>query len=210
LDEFISKNASAVFGLLGALGGGAITFFTNWLVKKREYDLRLWDKILERRIKAHENILVLSLEMRVMLSLGGVEDNGEIARAPQILSSKDDFERWIIRFTNLSRDGSTWLTLETKRELNLVQDYLVTLHHSLIDVPSDKYVMVGQFIRQDFIDLSSELERKAFNFFGKEIRQLKISDLNQWHKYERDHTEQRLRQTLLLSGTEQIRKMVFR
>jgi len=48
LEEFISKNASAIFGLLGALGGGSITFFTTWLIKKREYDLRLWDKLLER------------------------------------------------------------------------------------------------------------------------------------------------------------------
>ncbi|MDD2308237.1 MAG: hypothetical protein PHH91_01500 [Desulfuromonadaceae bacterium] len=72
--EFINKNASAIFGLLGAIGGGSITFLTTWLIKQREYDQRLWDKLLERRIKAHENVIAIALEMRVMVSLGGIEN----------------------------------------------------------------------------------------------------------------------------------------
>lgn len=202
LIEFINKNASAIFGLLGAFGGGAITFLTTWFIKKREYDLRLWDKLLERRIKAHENVIAVALEMRVMVSLGGVDNNGEVARAPQMLLSKDEFERWFTRFTQLTMEGTTWLTTEVKRELNFVQDYLVTLHQNLSNVPSERYLSIGQIIRQDFIDLSSELEKKAFSFFEGEMRQLKLNSLNEWHKYERQVTEKRLKETVLLSRWE--------
>ena len=208
IKEFINSHASAIFVLLGALGGGLVSFLSSWLLKKRDYNLRLWDKLLERRIKAHENVIAVALEMRVMLGLGATEEGGEVARAPQVLRSKEDFERWFIRFTQLSMEGSTWLTTEAKRELNFVQDYFVTLHQNLTDVPSEKYLRIGQVIRQDFIDLSSNLEKKSFAFFGKKVRRLKLSNLNKWHKYKLSATETRLKKTALLSQWDKIRRIV--
>jgi hypothetical protein len=208
IKEFIKSNASAVFGLLGALGGGLVSFLASWLLKRREYSLRLWDKLLERRIKAHENVIAAALEMRVMVALGATEENGEVARAPQLLRSKEDFEQWFIRFVQLTIEGSTWLTTEAKRELNFVQDYLVTLYQNLTDVPSEKYLQIGQVIRQDFLDLSSELEKKSFAFFEKDVRQLKLSNLKKWHKYKRSETEKRLKKTALLSQWEKIQRVV--
>jgi hypothetical protein len=207
LKEFIDGHASAVFGLLGALGGGLVSFLASWLIKKREYNLRLWDKLLERRIKAHENVIAAALQMRVMVAMGGTEENGEAARAPQLLRSKEDFEQWFIGFTQLTGEGSTWLTTEAKRELNFLQDYLVTLYQNLAIVPSEKYLQVGQLIRQDFIDLSSELEKKSFAFFGKEVRRLRLSNLKKWHKYKRPETEKRLNNTKLLSKWKEIERI---
>ncbi|MBI4442951.1 MAG: hypothetical protein HY649_06200 [Acidobacteria bacterium] len=175
MEEFLNQNASAIFALLGALGGGLLSFFGSWLLTKRDYNLRLWDKLLERRITAHENVIAAALEMRVMVPLGGTEAGGEVARAPRVLRSKDEFERWFTSFNRLTQAGSTWLTTEAKRELNLVQDYLVTLHMNLTGVSSEKYVQVGQVIRNDFIHLSAQLEEKAFNFFETEVRSLKVS-----------------------------------
>jgi len=208
IKEFINSNASAVFGLLGALGGALVSFIASWLLKKREYSLRLWDKLLERRIKAHENVITAALEMRVMVTLGATEENGEVARAPQLLRSKEDFEQWLIRFTQLTTEGSTWLTTDAKRELNFAQDYLVTLYQNLTGVPSEKYLQIGQVIRQDFIDLSSSLEKKSFGFFEKDVRRLKLSNLKKWHKYKRSETEKRLKKTALLSQWEKIRRVV--
>ena len=193
---------------MGALGGGLVSFLASWLLKKREYNLRLWDKLLERRIRAHENVIAVALEMRVMVALGATEQNGEVARAPQVLCSKEDFERWFKRFTQLTMERSTWLTTEIKRELNFVQDYLVTLYENLTGVPSEKYLLIGQVIRQDFIDLSSDLEKKSFAFFVKEVRQLKLNSLKEWHKYSRSETETRLKKTALLSQFEKIRRIV--
>ena len=207
IKEFINNNTSAIFGLLGALGGGLVSFLASWLLKKREYNLRLWDKLLERRIKAHENVIAAALEMRVMVALGATEEDGEVARAPQVLLSKEVFEEWFIQFTQLTVGGSTWLTTEAKRELNFVQDYFVTLHQNLTDVPSEKYLPIGQVIRQDFLALSSDLETKSFEFFGKEVRRLKLSNLKKWHKYKRAETEKRLKRTELLSRWEKIKRI---
>jgi len=143
-----------------------------------------------------------------MVALDATDESGEVARAPQVLHSKEDFEQWFIRFTQLTMEGTTWLTTGAKRELNFVQYYLVTLHQYLTGVPNEKYLPIGQVIRQDFIDLSSDLEKKSFAFFGKEVRRLKLSNLKKWHKYKRSETERRLKKTVLLSQWEKIRKIV--
>lgn len=184
-----------------------LSFVGALLLKKRDFTLRIWEKLFERRIKAHENVIALALEMRLMVALGGFDDDGEVCRAPQILISRDEFEKWFTRFTQLSLGGTTWLTTDTKRELNFVQDYLITLHQNLLSVSSDKYISVGEVIRHDFINLSGTLEKKAFEFFEGGVRKLKLDSLNQWHKYQRPVTESRLKETMLLRNWEKIRKI---
>lgn len=202
--QFLSANASAVFGLIGALGGGVLSFLATLILKKRDFNLQMWGKLFDRRIGAHEKVISLAVEMRVMVSLGGVDEHGENRRAPQILLSKDEFERWFTRFTQLTMEGTSWLTIDTKREVNFVQDYLATLHMHLANIPSEKYLSVGVFVRQDFIDLSSSLEKKAFTFFQYGIRELKLDSLDLHHKYKRPVTETRLRATALMQKMAQI------
>jgi len=43
------------------------------------------------------------------------------------------------------------------------------------------------------------LEKVAFEFFTKEARNLRLSDLNDWHKYPLQATQSRLQDTVLLS-----------
>jgi len=208
LIDFLNQHSSAIFALLGALGGGIISFVASWMLKKRDFSLRIWDKMFDKRIKAHENVISMALEMRVMVSWGNFEDAGDVARAPQILMSKEVFEQWFTKFTKLTLEGSTWLTTDCKRELNFVQDYLITLHQNLSGVPSDMYLKIGQMIKEDFIELSSKLEKKAFDFFSKELEQLKLNNLDDWHKYERSITEERLNSTALIQKWGKIKELV--
>jgi len=196
---FIDKNASALFALVGALGGGLLSFFGAIILKKREFNLSTSGKLLDRRITAHEKVVSLAVEMRIMVATGGYSESGEIHRAPSIMVSRDSFENWFTRFTQLSMEGTSWLSTETKREVNFVQDYLVTLHVYIENVPSEKFLYLGEIIRQDFIDLSSALEKTAFNFFQRGIRKLKPDSLSSWHKYKRDVTERRLSKTKLIT-----------
>ncbi len=147
MEEFLTQNASAIFGLAGAFLGGLLSFIASWMIKNREYSLRIWQMLLDRRIKAHENLISLAMEMRVMVGLGR-EENGEVARAPQVLISREEFEAWFTRFAQLTQEGSTWLTTEAKREVNFVQDYLVTLHTNLANVPSERFLPIGKVIRR--------------------------------------------------------------
>ena len=205
--EFLQANASALFGLGGAFGAVLISFFTAWLLRKQDYDLRLWDKLLERRIDAHERLITVALEMRVMVGLGGIDKEGQAARSPQVLRSREAFEGWFTRAAGSSLVASTWLSTTAKREANFLQDYLVNLHLNLEQVPSDRYLAVGAIIRQDFVDISSRLERAAFAFFEKEMRQLRLSNLEEWHKYPREQSEQRLKETQLLSRWSEVNQL---
>lgn len=195
---FLNNNASAIFALAGALGGGILSFIGAMLLKKREFNLVISSKMLDRRIDAHEKMIAISTEMRVMVVLGGVSESGEVRRAPEIMISRDTFEDWFARFTKISMDGTSWLSTTTKREVNFVQDYLVTLHLYLERVPSGEFLGLGEVIRQDFIDLSSALEKTAFHFFQKGIRKLQPDNLDKWHKYERSETERRMGATSLV------------
>jgi len=205
---FATQHASAIFGLIGALGGGVLSFIAAYMMKKREFDLQMSGKLIDRRIKAHEQVIILAVEMRVMVPLGGVTNDGDIRRAPQVLLSKEAFDGWLTRFTQLSLEGTTWLTPIAKRELNFVQDYLITLHQYLTKFPSESYLVVGEHIRSDFIDLSSSLEKKAYEYFETGIRKLRLDSLNHWHKYKLPVTEKRLLATVLLRNGGQIEKAV--
>lgn len=198
--QFLNANASAVFGLLGALGGAFLSFIASLLLKHREFSLQLRSKMVDRQITAHERILKLAQDMRVMVSTGARGIDGDILRGPRILLSKNEFEDWFTRFTEQQLEGSTWLSTGTKREVAFVQDYLATLHMHLADVPSEKYFDLAQVIRQDFIDLSSSLEKAAFSFFESGIHKAKPDSLSAWHKYKRPVTERRLMTTALLQN----------
>lgn len=196
--KFLTAHASAIFALAGALGGGILSFIGALLLKRREFSLSVSGRLLDRRIAAHEKVIALAIEMRVMVALEKLSDSGEVRRAPQVMISRDTFEDWFARFTNLSLEGTSWLSTMTKREVNYAQDYLVTLHVYLERVPSDQFLGFGEIIRQDFVDLSASLEKTAFTFFQSGVRKLQPDSLDNWHKYERAETERRLASTLLV------------
>ena len=208
--EFLTQNASALFGLGGALGAVCLTFLTRWLLRKRDYDLRLWDRLLERRIDAHERLINVAIEMRVMVGLGGLDEEREVVRAPQVLISKEVFEDWCTRAVGSGVAPSTWLSIAAKREANFLQDYLVTLKLNLEHIPSDKYLAVGAIIRQDFVEISAQLERTAYSFFERDIRKLRLDDLSEWHKYPRERTEERLKKTQLISRFAELAQLADR
>ena len=202
--KFLSENASAIFGVLGVLVGGALSFVAALTLKRREFTLQVWERLLDRRIAAHEDVIALAVDMRVMTGLGGIADSGELRRAPDVMSSVDKFETWLTRFAGKSAERTTWLSTDSKRELNFVQDYLVSLHKLITSIPPEKCVLVGEAVRQDFIDMSAGLEKSAFSFFEEDVKKLKLDSLSRWHKYDRDETDRRLAGTVLFENWDAI------
>ena len=90
--QFLAANASAVFGLLGALGGGVLSFLASLLLKRREFNLQIRGKLLDRQIVAHENILKLATEMRAMVGSMPfrVERNDLISSWPERTDGRAD------------------------------------------------------------------------------------------------------------------------
>lgn len=203
--QFLTTHASAVFALLGAFGGGVLSFIASLWLKQRDFKLQLRSKLMEKQIHAHETVMALALELRTMYGSGEVDSKGELKRAPRILSSKSDFESWFTKFSEQQVPVSSWLSTAAKREVNFVQDYLVTLHTHLSEVPEANYFALGDSIRQDFIGLSSALEKRTFQFFRNGMGRSKPDSLEKWHKYPPSKTLERLNAMRLLVEIERFK-----
>jgi hypothetical protein len=158
----------------------------------------LWDKLIERRVNAHEKVIGIALEMRVFVLFDGIDSKGETKRYPKILHSEDIFNEWLCKFAEIGNNSSTWLSIHTKRELNYTQDYLLTLNNNIKNIPPEKLHEFGNLIRNDFIEISSHLEKEAYDFFEKDVVKLKLSSLDAWHKYPKPITLERLHKTELI------------
>jgi hypothetical protein len=204
--DYFPAILSLIGVLSGALIGGGLSFWGTWVAPKRALDLKIWEKLLDCRITAHENVVRLALQMRNMEALGKPDSQDELPRAPQVMMSKEAFFNWLNTFAQESGPASTWLATPVKREVNFVQDYFVMLHTYLSEISSDDdFATVGNLIRQDFIDLSANLEKVAFKFFEVEARKLHLNDLSEWHKFPLEETRSRLGKTVLLQNLAKIR-----
>ncbi len=208
MEEFLDKYSTALFTLAGALLGALASFLTASVMAQKEIRLRLREKLLDRRIEAHERIIELSHSMRAMRALGGLDNEGELARAPAVLISKEVFDEWFMYFYKIMTTTSNWLGTSLTHELNLLQDYLVNLNEFLRQVPVENYPRVGQIIRQDFISFSASIEKLAFEFFTNDLEKLRISPLPKWHKYPVKETEKRIQDTDLFKHRDELQALV--
>lgn len=170
--------------------------------------MKILERFLDRRISAHETVVDLAIRMRIMVSPGTFDPSGELTRAPELMSSREVFYEWFEEFARGSALASTWLSTPVKRELNFVQDYMATLHVHLPSVPSEHFLAVGHFIRQDFIDLSANLERVAFDFFKLDATKLRVGDLAEHHKYIREETGNRLQRTVMIGQWKELQALI--
>lgn len=191
---FMEKEFFAVYGVLG---GVLLTLLGSWLLKRHEYKLRLWDKLIDRKINAHDNVIRSSQEMRKTSPIGGRNEDNQIRRIPHVLQSREVFDDFFTNFTTETLSDSSWLTLATRKELNFIQDYLVNVHEQIALLSDADLEVLAETVHFDFIELSSSLEKVAYSFYEKEVLQLKIGNLKDWHKYDLDITLKRLGQTRL-------------
>src|SRR6516164_4378834 len=106
MPEFLTSNVAAVIALAGVLVGGLVTggisFFNAWVMRNRDFQLKLWERLLDRRIMAHEAVLEISLKMRLMVSFQRVDSAGELVRAPLVMRPKEEFDEWLGEFAEKS------------------------------------------------------------------------------------------------------------
>jgi len=137
-----------------------------------------------------------------MGTLGEVDGDGEVRRMPIVMISREAFETFMTRFAEGASLATAWLELEPKREVHFVQDYILTLYIRLQHLPSDDFPNIGERIRLDFINLSSDLEKCLFKFFQKGLLSMRPAGPRSWHKYKKEHTEARLAATQMASLSE--------
>lgn len=164
MPEFFADNASAIFALAGALGGGVLSFVAAWTLKKRDLQLRLFEKVTDRRLASHDAIIALSKELRKT----GIPYSGATSveqRGPICLCTLEDFDRFNTTFALTMVEHTTWLSSKLVRELHLFQDYLANVQIRIHEIGQDKTFELGCLIREDFISFSSRIEQLAFDYF---------------------------------------------
>lgn len=195
---------AGIIGACGALIGVLISQLLEVFRQNRGFAIRQKEKIIDKRIEAHESILDLCESMIVVTMPEGVinydlpEDTEKPIRGIAILNTEDIFDKWWAEiFYNCYRKH-VWLSPKVLKELNLFQDYLVNLKIILSQLNADEIKRLSVIVRPDFITMSVNLRRDTVSYLSKDAISFKLRDLNGWHKYKRPHTEKRLNDTQLL------------
>lgn len=191
-------------GLIGVIIGSLIAAIGTLKARTKETRLRVVEKVFDKRIEAHENILFLVKRIRTVIPTGQVDENTNTINYPNALYSEDNWDSFYNDVMNTIHLNAHWLDTELERELGFVQDYITTLHFNLEDIDNDNYWRVGLIIKQDFIDIAMNIENLAFNFFRKDIYKMKINKHDKWHKYSKKESLRRLNNTLLRTKKDEI------
>lgn len=193
--EFLISNASAVFALIGALSGAIVTGVINFSLKKRETKLRITEKLLDKKLEAHETLIEITNVIRSMVLLSGKDHDNELKRSPLIMQSRKNMDDFLTELMKAQTKTDRWLSAAAKRETSLFLDYFVNLNECSRKSSDTALQEAGVLVRNDFIDFALRLENCAHNFFNKDLMKLKFRTDRAWHKYPKEKTLKELGKT---------------
>lgn len=210
LVEFLEKNASAIFALLGAISGSLLTGLFGYIAKSKETKLRVTEKIIDKKIQAHDNLIDLISLIRTMVLLGGWDDLKELKRTPQAMLGQQEFSDFLVRYTNMRNSSERWFSFTLKREISLFLDYIVTLKELARTASDEQLQEIGSLIRYDFIEFAVKIENAAHVFINRDLLTLNHKTDRRWHKYKLDDTIKKLNDTRLFKLRETIESMILK
>jgi len=197
----VNNTEAAIVGIAGTLCGVLISQLFEIIKLDKASRIRQKEKIIDRRINAHELILDLADDLMTVVDYSTVRKSkmvAEIPRGPYMLSDKEKFVTWWLgKFHSDYKKSNSWLSNDCLKELNLFQDYLVNLNKLLEITDPTEFVDVSIDIKQDFIDFSGRLRKKAIKFLSSGALKLNLNDLSKWHKYPKKQTYKSLEATKL-------------
>ena len=195
MEEFLVKNASAVFALSGAIVGALITGLINYATKTKESKLRVTEKLLDKKLEAHESLLSIVSCIRTMVLLGGENCQGELKRCPVIMESQKSKDEFLEAFVSVQNRCDRWFSASVKREISFFLDYFVNLNEHARGASDNSLQEAGVIIRNDFIDIANALENCAHQFFDKDLIKLNYKTDREWHKFTQEETLAKLDET---------------
>ncbi|BCD98108.1 hypothetical protein [Marinagarivorans cellulosilyticus] len=208
MEEFLTSNASAIFAIFGAILGSLVTGFLSYLSKTKEAKLRITEKVLDRKLDAHESLINLVGLIRSMVLLGGEDDKNELKRCPLIMNSKENMNDFLDQFMSVQNNHDRWLSSEIKREISFFLDYFINLNECSRDATDEGLQAAGVLIRKDFIDISLRIENSAHVFFNKDLLKLKYKTDRDWHKHSKEKTLEGLNKTEFFKNKQKIMSML--
>ncbi|HRF76261.1 MAG TPA: hypothetical protein PLJ00_15910 [Chitinophagales bacterium] len=188
---------TAFFGLIGTLIGAGISFFANVYQSSKEAKLRVREKIFDKRINTHEEIIAFCQVMRTTVSTHEGDAQNNVITYPMLLINREHYGNFIKNFVQVLGRNSIWMDIELYRYMNYIQDYLESLSSNIRDIEEKSFPLVGVLIKQDFINLALELEKEAFKFFEKDIYNINLKMKKGHHKFPREETVKKFKNTQL-------------
>jgi hypothetical protein len=185
--------------IISFISGFFIKYLLDILSQNRSYRLKLYDKIVDKKIQACDVVLDISKELRLIQQSSTNEyfDDGTLKRYPMILKDFDSFYIFWTHLTNTFNSHSTWIDINSQREINFLQDYLINLNSIIYQIKEEELYKIREDILYDFIGLSSNIEKSIKNYYLKDFLNIKIIDKSQWHKFKKEETIEKLNQTKL-------------
>ena len=205
LEELLVQNASAVFTIIGVLLGSVVTGAFGYFSKSRETKLKLAEKIVDKKLEAHDQIINLANSMRTVVVVDGQCDDVELPRYPALFSSRDKFDEFLTYLSQVQSKSERWLSAELKRELCFFIDYIVTLRKWTENVDDFGLPRLGVALRNDFIDMSSRIEDAAHEFINNDVVKLKFKTDRRWHKFSPNKTEELFSSTILMKRKSELK-----
>lgn len=181
-----------VFTLLGVMIGTILSFITSWLLKSRETKLKISTQLIEKRIEAHEKVLILAKSMRATFSLDKVNAESEYITYPLIFHNKTNYQDWRNNFFFITNEHSHWLGRDILRELFYIQDYIVNLDKRINKLPEENYISIGVILKADFVYMAENLEKNVVDYFERGWKTLKIQSKRSGIKLPRKESISRL------------------
>lgn len=170
-------------GVIAVSIGALIPLLGNYFSQRREVKLKFIEKLIDKRVKAHEELFDVVLGARQVTSSKEVDNERNVIGYPSCLESEEAFiDFWTSSFFIIQKNAP-WINQKLTRELSFFQDYIMTVRHNIQFEKTDELDKVRKYIKQDFIDIASRLESEIHNFLDTDIFKLKAKVARGWHKY---------------------------
>jgi hypothetical protein len=212
--DFIITLVSAVINnsdrILAALGGAALTLIiqltTNRLAIRNTTQLKLREKLLDKRLKAYDEILDLVFELNRSAILPYPHSKPfSTSKIPNSFISTEALAKFLDDFYE---KGSTlsWLDLKTASVYRMIQEYLNLLLDFLDDAVEPLQTLneserehyeeniteltdtllweFGTILLTDFVGFSGMLEKHIFNYYNQGLESLRLSNPQKRHSWE--------------------------
>ena len=163
-----------IIGIVGLVIGSILTFIFSSNLKSKETKLKISEKLIDKRIDAHEQVLKLAKLMRSSHTENLFNSAKELITYPLIFLTEDNYRDWRQNYFIITNEYSHWLSISVLNELYYIQDYIVNLDKTLENVPEDNYKAIGIILKMDFIQMSSNLEKQVVEYFERGWSNLSI------------------------------------
>ncbi|WP_314057965.1 hypothetical protein [Empedobacter brevis] len=182
-----------ILSFVGVIIGAFLAFISSSFLKRKETRLKISEKILDKKIEAHEDVLKLAKLLRSTLTDNNFTTEMGLITYPIILANKENYLDWKTNLFSKVNNNSHWLSLSVHKELFFIQDYFINLDKTLENIPDENLKNVAIILKNDLIDLSTKLEKSIIEYFDKGWKDLKTISKKDTFKLDKNVSITRLK-----------------